>query len=238
MATKKDEGTADAPKAAKAGGDAAPKAEKADKPKGEGKKKKGGAEVGFQVATAEDLKGPKKEPRLRAFYKKEVAPNLQKEFKLQNPMQVPRLKKIVLNMGLGEAVRDPKILEGAVVELAKITGQKPVLTKAKKSIATYKLREGMPIGCTVTLRRERMWEFLDRLVNIALPRVRDFRGVPAKMDGRGNYSLGLKEQIIFTEIDYDRVDKLRGMNITFVTTAPNDEQCKALLAHLGMPFRK
>ncbi|MCC7071487.1 MAG: 50S ribosomal protein L5 [Deltaproteobacteria bacterium] len=238
MATKKDEGSADAPKAAKGGGDAAPKAEKADKPKGEGKRKKGGAEVAFQVATAEDLKAPKKEPRLRTFYKKEVAPNLQKEFKLPNPMQVPRLKKIVLNMGLGEAVRDPKILESAVVELAKITGQKPVLTKAKKSIATYKLREGMPIGCTVTLRRERMWEFLDRLVNIALPRVRDFRGVPAKMDGRGNYSLGLKEQIIFTEIDYDRVDKLRGMNITFVTTAPNDEQCKALLANLGMPFRK
>ncbi|OGQ11598.1 MAG: 50S ribosomal protein L5 [Deltaproteobacteria bacterium RBG_16_71_12] len=184
------------------------------------------------------MKAPKKEPRLRTFYKKEIAPSLQKEFKLANPMQVPRLKKIVLNMGLGEAVRDPKILESAVVELAKITGQKPVLTKAKKSIATYKLREGMPIGCTVTLRRERMWEFLDRLVNIALPRVRDFRGVATKMDGRGNYSLGLKEQIIFTEIDYDRVDKLRGMNISFVTTAPNDEQCKALLAHLGMPFRK
>ncbi|MCC7109268.1 MAG: 50S ribosomal protein L5 [Deltaproteobacteria bacterium] len=241
MATKKEEGTADAPKAAKAGADAAaPKADKAkvEKAKGEGKRKKGGADIGFQVATAEDLKAPRKEPRLRVFYKKEIAPTLQKEFKLPNPMQVPRLKKIVLNMGLGEAVRDPKILESAVVELAKITGQKPVLTMAKKSIATYKLREGMPIGCTVTLRRERMWEFLDRLVNIALPRVRDFRGVPAKMDGRGNYSLGLKEQIIFTEIDYDRVDKMRGMNITFVTTAPNDEQCKALLAHLGMPFRK
>jgi large subunit ribosomal protein L5 len=148
------------------------------------------------------------------------------------------LKKIVVNMGLGEAVRDPKILEGAVSDLARITGQRPVLTKAKKSIATYKLREGMPIGCMVTLRRERMWEFLDRLVNLALPRVRDFRGVPTKMDGRGSYSLGLKEQIIFTEIDYDKVDKLRGMNITFVTTAANDEQAKALLTQLGMPFRK
>jgi len=135
-------------------------------------------------------------------------------------------------------VRDPKILEAAAADLAKIAGQKPVLTMAKKSIATYKLREGMPIGCMVTLRRERMWEFLDRFVNLALPRVRDFRGVPAKMDGRGNYSVGLKEQIIFNEIDYDKVDKLRGMNITFVTTAANDEQCKSLLAHLGMPFRK
>ena len=177
-------------------------------------------------------------PRLLDKYKKEIVPALMKDFGYGNVMQVPRITKVSVNMGLGEAVRDPKILESAVVELAKITGQKPVLTMAKKSIATYKLREGMPIGCTVTLRRERMWEFLDRLVNIALPRVRDFRGVPAKMDGRGNYSLGLKEQIIFTEIDYDRVDKMRGMNITFVTTAPNDEQCKALLAHLGMPFRK
>ena len=245
MATKKDEGKAEAQKAAKPAGDAAAQPDKArtdkakaDKAKGEAKRKKAGADTGFQIATAEDLKGPRKEPRLRTFYRKEVAPNLQKEFQLSNPMQVPRLQKIVLNMGLGEAVRDPKILEGAVVDLAKITGQKPILTMAKKSIATYKLREGMPIGCTVTLRRERMWEFLDRLVNIALPRVRDFRGVAAKMDGRGNYSLGLKEQIIFTEIDYDRVDKLRGMNISFVTTAPNDEQCKSLLAHLGMPFRK
>lgn len=180
----------------------------------------------------------KRPPRLRNFYKKEIAPNLLKELGLKNPMQVPRLMKIVVNMGLGDAVRDPKILEGAAEEMAKITGQKPVLTAAKKSIATYKLREGMNIGCMVTLRRERMWEFLDRLVNLALPRVRDFRGVAAKMDGRGNYSLGLKEQIIFSEIDYDKVDKLRGMNITFVTTAANDEQCKALLTHLGMPFRK
>lgn len=227
MATKKDEGAA-----------APEKAEKAAKPKGEGKKKKGGGDLGFQVATAEDLKAEKRPPRLRNYYRKEVIAALQKEFNLKNPMQVPALKKIVINMGLGEAVRDPKVLEGAVSDLAKISGQRPVLTKAKKSIATYKLREGMPIGCMVTLRRERMWEFLDRLVNLALPRVRDFRGLPSKMDGRGSYSLGLKEQIIFTEIDYDKVDKLRGMNITFVTSAPNDEQAKALLAHLGMPFRK
>jgi large subunit ribosomal protein L5 len=229
MAAKKEEGAA--PPAADA-----PKKEA--KPKGEGKRKKGAGDLGFTVATAEDLKAPKRPPRLRNYYSKEVVPALQKEFGLKNPMQVPRLKKIVLNMGLGEAVRDPKILEGAVTDLAKISGQRPVLTKSKKSIATYKLREGMPIGCMVTLRRERMWEFLDRLVNVALPRVRDFRGLPTKCDGRGSYSLGLKEQIIFTEIDYDKVDKLRGMNITFVTSAPNDEQAKALLQHLGMPFRK
>jgi large subunit ribosomal protein L5 len=221
---------------------AAPSAEKEAKikeakTKGEGKRKKGG-DLGFTIATAEDLKAEKRPPRLRNYYRKEVVALLQKEFNLKNPMQVPRLKKIVLNMGLGAAVSDPKILEGAVTDLAKITGQRPVLTKAKKSIATYKLREGMPIGCMVTLRRERMWEFLDRLVNLALPRVRDFRGLPTKMDGRGSFSLGLKEQIIFSEIDYDKVDKLRGMNITFVTTAANDEQAKSLLQHLGMPFRK
>jgi large subunit ribosomal protein L5 len=241
MATKKDEGGEKADKgekkAAAPAGDA-PKKEA--KPKGEGKRKKGG-ELGFAIATADDLVASQKDrkpPRLRNYYTKEVVAALQKEFALKNPMQVPRLKKIVINMGLGEAVRDPKILEGAVTDLAKISGQRPVLTKAKKSIATYKLREGMPIGCMVTLRRERMWEFLDRLVNVALPRVRDFRGLPTKMDGRGSYSLGLKEQIIFTEIDYDKVDKLRGMNITFVTSAPNDEQAKSLLQHLGMPFRK
>jgi large subunit ribosomal protein L5 len=208
-----------------------------EKAKAEGLAKKA-AKASANDLKASDLPPEEKRPaRLRNFYKKEVVPNLQKEFNLR-PMQVPALKKIVINMGLGEAVRDPKILEAAAADLAKLSGQKPVLTMAKKSIATYKLREGMPIGCMVTLRRERMWEFFDRFVNLALPRVRDFRGVPAKMDGRGNYSVGLKEQIIFSEIDYDKVDKLRGMNITFVTTAANDEQCKALLAHLGMPFRK
>ena len=231
MATKKTEAAAAAP--AKADG-----AEKAPKVKGEGKRKKGGNDVGFKIATADDLKAPHKPPRLRNYYNKEVVQALMKEFALKNPMQVPRLKKIVINMGLGKAVREPKILEGAVADLAKITGQRPVLTKAKKSIATYKLREGMPIGCMVTLRRERMWEFFDRLVNLALPRVRDFRGLPSKMDGRGSYSLGLKEQIIFSEIDYDRVDELRGMNITFVTSAATDDQARALLQHLGMPFKK
>ena len=213
--------------------------DRAAKAKAEGLAKKAAkAAAANQLKPSELPPEEKRPPRLRNFYKKEVAPALMKELNLKNPMQVPRLTKIVVNMGLGEAVRDPKVLEAAAEDMAKITGQKPVLTVAKKSIATYKLREGMNIGCMVTLRRERMWEFYDRLVNLALPRVRDFRGVAAKMDGRGNYSLGLKEQIIFTEIDYDKVDKLRGMNITFVTTAANDEQCKALLTHLGMPFRK
>lgn len=213
--------------------------DRAAKARAEGLAKKAAkAAAANQLKPSELPPEEKRPPRLRNFYKKEIAPALLKELSLKNTMQVPRLTKIIVNMGLGEAVRDPKILEAAAEDMAKITGQKPVLTIAKKSIATYKLREGMPIGCMVTLRRERMWEFYDRLVNLALPRVRDFRGVAAKMDGRGNYSLGLKEQIIFSEIDYDKVDKLRGMNITFVTTAANDEQCKALLTHLGMPFRK
>jgi len=175
--------------------------------------------------------------RLQKYYNDEVVPHLMKEFSLKNPMQVPRLEKITLNMGLGEAIQNPKSLEAAAGDMAIIAGQKPVTTRAKKSIATFKLREGMPIGCMVTLRRERMWEFFDRLANLALPRVRDFRGIGAKLDGRGNYSLGIKEQIIFHEINYDKVDKLRGMNITFVTSAPNDEQGKALLKQLGMPFK-
>jgi large subunit ribosomal protein L5 len=179
-----------------------------------------------------------KAPRLKSYYDKEIAPTLMKDFSFKSKMQVPRLQKVIINMGLGEAISNPKTLEAATEELGLITGQKPVTTKAKKSIATFKLREGMPIGCMVTLRRERMWEFVDRLVNVALPRVRDFRGVSAKLDGHGNYSLGLKEQIIFQEVDYDKVDKLRGMNITFVTSAENDEEGKALLKHLGMPFRK
>jgi large subunit ribosomal protein L5 len=161
-----------------------------------------------------------------------------KRFNYTNVMQVPRLKSIVLNMGLGEAVGNPKLIDAAVGELTQITGQKPVVTKAKKSIATFKLREGMPIGAKVTLRRERMWEFLDRLVTLGLPRVRDFRGVSAKaFDGAGNYTLGLKEQIVFPEIDFDKVEKIKGMNITFVTTAGTDEEAKELLASLGMPFR-
>ena len=177
-------------------------------------------------------------PRLQGKYKTEVVPALMKRFSYTNVMQVPRLKSIVLNMGLGEAVGNPKMVDAAVAELTQITGQKPVVTKAKKSIATFKLREGMPIGAKVTLRRERMWEFFDRLVTLSLPRVRDFRGTSAKaFDGAGNYTLGLKEQIVFPEIDFDKVEKVKGMNITFVTTADTDEEAKELLANLGMPFR-
>jgi large subunit ribosomal protein L5 len=178
-------------------------------------------------------------PRLLGRYKKEVTPALMKEFGFTNPMQVPRLQKIVVNMGLGEAVQNAKLMDSAVDELARITGQKPVVTRAKKSIASFKLRENAAIGCMVTLRRARMWEFTDRLVNIALARVRDFRGVSLKaFDGRGNYTLGIREQIIFPEINYDRVDKIKGMNVTFVTTAGNDEHGRALLRGLGLPFRK
>jgi large subunit ribosomal protein L5 len=177
-------------------------------------------------------------PRLRERYKKEIVPSLMKRFGYKNPMQVPRLHKIVVNMGLGEAVSNPKLIEAATAELAAITGQKPVVTRAKKSIATFKLREGMPIGVKVTLRRERMWEFLDRLVTLSLPRVRDFRGTsPRAFDGAGNYTLGLREQIVFPEIDFDKVDRVKGMNITFVTTADSNEEAKELLAQLGMPFR-
>jgi large subunit ribosomal protein L5 len=176
--------------------------------------------------------------RLKEQYKKEVVPALIKAFDYKNPMEVPRLVKIVVNMGLGEAVQNVKILDRAVEELTMIVGQKPVITKARKSIATFKLRQGMSIGCCVTLRRERMFEFLDRLVNVALPRVRDFRGISAKsFDGRGNFALGLKEQIIFPEIEYDKVEKVRGMNIAIVTTAKTDDEARQLLKLMGMPFR-
>ena len=178
------------------------------------------------------------EPRLRTRYKKEVVEALMKRFGYKNVMQVPRLQKVVVNMGLGEATGNPKLVDAAVGELTQVTGQKPVVTRAKKSIATFKLRENMPIGAMVTLRRERMWEFVDRLVNLSLPRVRDFRGVnPRGFDGAGNYTLGLREQIVFPEIDFDKVEKVNGMNITFVTTAESDEEAKELLAQLGMPFR-
>ena len=176
---------------------------------------------------------------LKERYKKEVAPALMEEFGLTNVMQVPNLEKIVVNIGMGEALDNPKALEAASADLMKITGQKPVITKAKKSIANFKLREGRLIGMKVTLRGEKMWALFDRLVNIALPRVRDFRGVSNKsFDGRGNYTMGLREQLIFPEIEYDSIDKVRGMELTFVTTAPNDEQAMSLLKHLGMPFRK
>jgi len=180
----------------------------------------------------------KPNPRLRERYKKEVVPALMKRFGYKNLMQVPRLRSIVLNMGLGEAVTNPKLIESAVTEMTAIAGQKPVVTRAKKAIATFKLREGMPIGVKVTLRRERMWEFFDRLVNLGLPRVRDFRGTnPRGFDGAGNYTLGLKEQIVFPEIDFDKVEKIKGMNVTFITTAETDQEAKELLANLGMPFR-
>lgn len=176
--------------------------------------------------------------RLRQRFLKEIAPALQKELDLKNPMAVPRLHKIVVNMGVGEATQNAKVLDPAVAELGQITGQKPVVTKAKKSIAAFKVREGMPIGAMVTLRGERMYEFLDRLINVVLPRVRDFRGVSTKsFDGRGNYTLGLRDQLIFPEIDYAKVDKQKGMNVTIVTTANSDNEARALLRSFGMPFR-
>ncbi|HEX2054865.1 MAG TPA: 50S ribosomal protein L5 [Nitrospiraceae bacterium] len=177
-------------------------------------------------------------PRLREIYRERVVPSLMKEFGFRNPMQVPRLDRIVLNVGMGEAIQNVKLLENAATELGVITGQKPVVTKAKKAIAGFKLRQGMPIGAKVTLRSRRMYEFFDRLVTIALPRIRDFRGVsPKAFDGRGNYTLGLKEQLIFPEIKYDSVASIHGMDITIVTTARTNDEGKALLKHLGMPFR-
>ena len=178
-------------------------------------------------------------PRLKKRYHEVAVPALMKEFQYKNPMQAPKLVKVVLNMGMGEAITNAKSLDHAAEEMAKITGQRPVITHAKKSIATFKLREGMPIGCTVTLRRERMYEFLDRFISAALPRIRDFKGIsPKSFDGRGNYSLGIKEQVIFPEIEIDKVDAIHGMDIVIVTTAKTDEEGRALLSHLGMPYRK
>lgn len=177
--------------------------------------------------------------RLKETYQKEIVDSMTKKFGYKNVMQVPRLEKIVINMGIGEAKENSKVLDAAMAELAIISGQKPVATRAKNSIANFKIREGMPIGCKVTLRGERMYEFLDRLINLALPRVRDFRGVnPNAFDGRGNYALGIKEQLIFPEIEYDKVDKVRGMDVIVVTTAETDEEARELLAQFGMPFKK
>ena len=177
-------------------------------------------------------------PRLKQRYRDQIAGALREEFSIANVMQVPNLVKIVVNMGVGEAARDSKLIDGAVRDLATITGQKPVVTKARKSIAQFKLREGMPIGAHVTLRGDRMWEFADRLLTLALPRIRDFRGLsPKQFDGLGNYTFGLNEQVMFHEIDQDRIDRVRGMDITFVTTATNDDEGRALLRHLGFPFR-
>jgi len=200
---------------------------------------------GQKEAPVQEKKGPdqqrhsaKERPRLRSRFEKEVAPALLKELELKNVMAVPRLNKIVVNMGVGEATQNAKVLDPAVNELGQITGQKPVVTRAKKSIAAFMVRQGQSIGAMVTLRGDRMYEFLDRLVNIVLPRVRDFRGVSTKsFDGRGNFTLGLHDQLIFPEISYEKVDKQKGMNVTIVTTAANDNQARTLLKHLGMPFR-
>jgi large subunit ribosomal protein L5 len=176
--------------------------------------------------------------RLREKYLQEIVPQIKKDFGYTNDLQVPRVTKIVINIGLGEAIQNIKVLDHAAQELGLIAGQKPIITRARKSISNFKLREGMPIGCSVTLRRSHMYEFFDRLVNVALPRVRDFRGISGKaFDGRGNYTMGIKEQIIFPEINYDKIDKIRGMNITIVTSALTDEEAKALLKYMGMPFR-
>lgn len=189
-------------------------------------------------AEAEEPPQPKVEPRLLVAYRNNVAPALQEQFRYKNRLQIPRVRKIVVNMGVGKAIENKSRLEHAARELAAITGQKPIVNRARKSIATFKLREGYPIGCSVTLRGARMWEFMDRLVAIAVPRIRDFRGLRRKLDGRGNYTMGLSEQSVFSEIDLDRVEFVQGMDITFVTTAKTDEEGLALLQGLGMPFRK
>jgi large subunit ribosomal protein L5 len=227
--------------------DEKPKKEQKPKPQGQppaGKQAKGkGEKADAKAAAPEKVEGRPKASsrhtaRLRERYVKEVKPALMKELDLSNPMAVPRLEKVVVNMGVGEATQNVKILDPAANELSQIAGQKAVITKAKKSIAAFKVREGMPIGAMVTLRGDRMFEFLDRLINVALPRVRDFRGVSTKsFDGRGNYTLGLRDQLIFPEIDYAKVEKMKGMNVTIVTTAKSDDQARALLKHLGMPFR-
>ena len=222
-------------KAAKGGGGAVPK----DKVNG-GKKGKGSDAGHAQAAddgVVEKL-DPNYKPRLRLHYQKSAIPALIKKFSYKNPMMVPRLEKVVINMGLGAAVGNPKIIDSGVEDMRAISGQKPVVTRARKSIATYKLRENLPIGVMVTLRAERMWEFVDRLIAFSLPRVRDFKGVnPKGFDGKGNFTMGLKEQIIFPEIDYDKIDVVKGMNISFVTTARTDEEGRALLSELGIPFR-
>jgi large subunit ribosomal protein L5 len=191
-----------------------------------------------QDQTAAEAKAPRQLPRLKQKYREQIAPAMNEQFKYANVMQIPGLVKVVVNMGVGEAARDSKVIDGAVKDLTAITGQKPVVTKARKSIAQFKLREGMPIGCHVTLRGDRMWEFADRLLTLALPRIRDFRGLSARQfDGKGNYTFGLTEQVMFHEIDQDRIDRVRGMDITFVTSADNDAEAVVLLKQLGFPFK-
>jgi large subunit ribosomal protein L5 len=201
--------------------------------RGKPKKKRG------KEAVAEFTGEPRVEPRLRERLRREIVPALQRQFGYKNILQVPRPRKVVINMGLGEAVANVKVIDAAVAELAAVTGQRPVVTRAKKSEAGFKLRAGMPVGCKITLRGERMYEFLDRLLNVALPRIRDFKGVPAdSFDGRGNYNLGLKEQLIFPEIKYEKVEAVRGMDVAIETSARTDEEARALLEHLGFPFLK
>jgi large subunit ribosomal protein L5 len=225
----------------KAAADKKPQGDK--KPQQQGKRAK--ADQAETVGEQHDAKparpkaNNRETARLRDRYYKEVLPALMKELGLENPMAAPKLEKIVVNMGVGEATQNAKVIDPAASEVAQITGQKPIITKARKSIAAFKVREGMPIGVMVTLRGDRMYEFFDRLVNIALPRVRDFRGVPTKsFDGRGNFTLGVRDQLIFPEIDYSKVEKMKGMNITIVTSAGSDDQARALLKHMGMPFRQ
>jgi len=216
----------------------APAADAPKKDKGEKRSKSvaGDAALRPTATTPED---PNYVPRTKKRYAESVIPALRKKFSYKNPMQVPRLQKIVVNMGLGQAVQNPKVIDSAVSDMRAITGQSPIVTRARKSIASFKLRENLPIGVMVTLRRERMWEFVDRLISFALPRVRDFKGISSKgFDGRGNFTMGLREQIIFPEIDYDKIDVVKGMNISFVTTAKTDEEGRALLAELGLPFRQ
>jgi len=222
----------------KGGADAgAAKAKKKEAPAGNAKVKSKPQKAA--VVVDDGPREPARPPRLRAEYHEKVLPQLMQRFAYKNKMQAPRLQKIVVNMGMGEAISNSKLLDAAVEDMQQITGQKVVVTRAKKSIANFKLREGMPIGCRVTLRGAQMYEFFDRLVNVALPRIRDFRGVPTKsFDGRGNYTLGLKEQINFPEIDYDKITQLMGMDITFVTSAKTDEESRELLALMNMPFRK
>jgi len=224
------------------------KAQGGQKPQGDKKPQQQGKKAKpEQVEAAAEHDGKPARPkannrataRMRDRYYKEVRPALMKELGIENPMAAPKLEKIVVNMGVGEATQNAKVIDPAALEVAQITGQKPIITKARKSIAAFKVREGMPIGVMVTLRGDRMYEFFDRLVNVALPRVRDFRGVPTKsFDGRGNYTLGVRDQLIFPEIDYSKVEKMKGMNITIVTSAGSDDQARALLKHMGMPFRQ
>ena len=238
--TNKTEGASDVEKdAAKAKTEAKKAASEAARAKAKKAKEDAAASSVKIAAPGETKTSPSKTPRLKKAYQEKVVPALMKEYQYKNPMQVPRLTKVVVNCAVKDAVGNPKVLDGTFEEILAITGQKPVITRAKKAIAAFKVRAGNPVGVMVTLRRARMYEFLDRLMNVALPRVRDFKGVNSKgFDGRGNYSLGIKEQIIFPEINYDKVDKIRGMTITITTSADSNEHARALLTELGMPFRK